>query len=46
MKLLFFSCEAITAQNITNTGSDPQINIGQNDPPRIRHYQKNNKSVC
>ena len=41
--MLFVSCEAITAQNITNTGSDPQINIGQNAPPRMNGGQEKNR---
>ena len=33
--MLLVSCEAITAQNITNTGSDPLINIGQSGTSRM-----------
>ena len=33
--MILVSCEAITAQNINNTGSDPQINIGPNGTSRM-----------
>ncbi len=33
--MILVSCEAITGQNINNTGSDPQINISPNGTSRM-----------